>query len=97
MAELRLEGGELVLHLSGAEKAEAIRGDLRVPLSAVRGVEVVGDAHSWTGIGADSRSGCGSPAPPLWLLSAAMARRCRRSPWRHAPRRAGALGRCPLG
>jgi hypothetical protein len=37
MAELQLEGGELVLHLSGAEKAEAVRGDLRVPVSAIRG------------------------------------------------------------
>ncbi len=50
MAELRLEGGELVLHLSPAEKAEAVHGDLRVPLSAVRGVEVLDDAYGWTGI-----------------------------------------------
>jgi hypothetical protein len=50
MAELRLEGGELVLHLTGAEKAEAVHGDLRVPVSAIRGVEVLDDAHSWTGI-----------------------------------------------
>jgi len=48
MAELRLEGGELVLHLSGAEKAEAIHGDLRVPRSALRDVEVIDDAHEWT-------------------------------------------------
>jgi hypothetical protein len=45
MAELQVQGGELVLHLSGAEKAEAVHGDLRVPLSAVRGVEIVQDAH----------------------------------------------------
>ena len=51
MAELQLEGDELVLHLSGMEKAEAVHGDLRVPLSTFRGVEVLGDAHSWTGIG----------------------------------------------
>ena len=50
MAELQLDGGELVLHLSGAEKAEAVHGDLRVPLSAIRGVEVLDDAHSWTEI-----------------------------------------------
>ena len=62
MAELQLEGAELVLHLSGAEKAEAVRGDLRVPVSAIRGVEVLDDAHGWTGIGAGSRSGCASPA-----------------------------------
>jgi hypothetical protein len=45
MAELRVEGGELVLHLSGREKAEAVHGDLRVPLSAVRGIEILQDAH----------------------------------------------------
>ena len=61
MAELQLEGDELVLHLSGAEKAEAVRGDLRVPLSAVRGVEVVDDAHSWTGIGAGFKVGMRVP------------------------------------
>ena len=57
MAELQLEGGQLVLHLSGAEKAEAVRGDLRVPVSAIRGVEVLDDAHSWTGIGAGFKVG----------------------------------------
>lgn len=45
MAELQVQGGELVLHLSGAEKVEAVHGDLRVPLSAVRGVQIVQDAH----------------------------------------------------
>jgi hypothetical protein len=45
MAELQVQGDELVLHLSGAERAEAVHGDLRVPLSAVRGVEIVQDAH----------------------------------------------------
>ena len=57
MAELQLEGDELVLHLSGAEKAEAVHGDLRVPLSTLRGVEVLDDAHSWTGIGAGFKVG----------------------------------------
>jgi len=61
MAELQLEGDELVLHLSGAEKAEAVHGDLRVPLSAVRGVEVVDDAHSWTGIGVGFKVGLRLP------------------------------------
>jgi hypothetical protein len=45
MAELRVEDGDLVLHLSGVEKAEAVHGDLRVPMSAVRAVEVLDDAH----------------------------------------------------
>jgi hypothetical protein len=61
MAELQVEGGELVLHLSGVEKAEAVRGDLRVPLSAIRGVEVIDDAHSWTGIGAGFKVGMRVP------------------------------------
>jgi uncharacterized protein len=45
MAELRVEGNELVLHLTGDEKLEAVHGDLRVPLNAVRSVEVLDDAH----------------------------------------------------
>jgi hypothetical protein len=61
VAELRLEGAELVLHLSGAEKAEAVHGDLRVPLSALRGVEVLDDAHGWTGIGVGFRVGMRVP------------------------------------
>ena len=45
MAELQIEADALVLHLSAAEKVGAVHGDLRVPLSAVRGVEVLQDAH----------------------------------------------------
>jgi hypothetical protein len=45
MAELQVEGDELVLHLSRLEKLEAVHGDLRVPLSAVRGVDVIENAH----------------------------------------------------
>lgn len=45
MAELRVEGDELVLHLSRLEELEGVHGELRVPLSAVRGVEVLDDAH----------------------------------------------------
>ena len=44
MAELRRDGDELVVALSFAEKAEAAHGDIRVPASSVRGVEVVEDA-----------------------------------------------------
>ena len=46
MAVLRIEGGELALHLSAAEKIGAVHGDLRVPLAAVSRVEVLEDAHS---------------------------------------------------
>jgi len=45
MAELRVEGDELVLHLSRLEEAEAVHRELRAPLSAVRGIEVLEDAH----------------------------------------------------
>ncbi len=44
MAELRRDGDELVVALSIAEKAEAAHGDIRVPASSVRQVEVVDDA-----------------------------------------------------
>jgi hypothetical protein len=50
VAELSIKGDELVLHLSGAEKVEGVHGDLRAPLSAVRGVEVLDDAHRAAGI-----------------------------------------------
>lgn len=45
MAELLVEGNEVVLHLSRLEKLEAVHGDLRAPLAAVRSVEIVEDAH----------------------------------------------------
>lgn len=45
MAELQIDGDELVLHLTRIEEIEAVHGDLRAPLSAVRGVEVLEDAH----------------------------------------------------
>jgi hypothetical protein len=44
MAELDRDGGDLVVKLSTVEKAEAVHGDIRVPISAVRSVEVVDDA-----------------------------------------------------
>ncbi|MHB1510806.1 MAG: hypothetical protein ACYCST_17250 [Acidimicrobiales bacterium] len=45
MAELAVENDELVLHLSGAEKAESLHRDMRVPLSAVSRIQVIDDAH----------------------------------------------------
>ncbi|MGH9105628.1 MAG: hypothetical protein ACRDZX_07280 [Acidimicrobiales bacterium] len=44
MAEFIREGQELVLHLSAAEKAEAVHGDVRAPMSSLQGVEIVDDA-----------------------------------------------------
>jgi hypothetical protein len=49
MAELRVEGSELMLHLSAVEKVEGVHGDLRVPLSAVTGIDVLDDAHEPVG------------------------------------------------
>ena len=46
MAELRVMGDELVLQLTGLEKAEAAHGDLKAPLTAIRGVEILEDAHA---------------------------------------------------
>lgn len=40
MATLRREGSELVVKLNDLEKAGALRGDVRVPLDAVRSVRV---------------------------------------------------------
>src|SRR6201996_8737147 len=61
MAELRVEGTELVLHLSVAEKLEGVHGDLRVPLSAVRGAEGLDDAHAPAGASAGGKTGSRIP------------------------------------
>ena len=45
MAELLVEGDEVVLHLSRVEKLEAVHGDLRAPLASIRSVDVLEDAH----------------------------------------------------
>ena len=45
MAELQIDGDELVLHLTRVEEIEAVHGDLRAPLATVRSVEVLEDAH----------------------------------------------------
>jgi len=50
MAELEVRDGQLVLRLSAVEKAEAVHGDLEVPLSSVRRVEVIDDAHEMTSV-----------------------------------------------
>jgi uncharacterized protein len=45
MAELEVEGDELVLRLSIGEKAAGAHGDPRVPLSSLQRVQVLEDAH----------------------------------------------------
>ena len=44
MAELTIQGDELVVHLSTAEKLDAVHGEVRVPLDSVKSVEVLDDA-----------------------------------------------------
>jgi hypothetical protein len=44
VAELRVEGEELVVELSPIEKLEAVHGDVRVPASAVVSLDVLDDA-----------------------------------------------------
>jgi hypothetical protein len=61
MAELRVEGDELVLHLTVAERVESVHGDLGAPLSSVRGVEVLDDAHGPVGIRAGIKIGTRIP------------------------------------
>ena len=61
MAELRVQDGDLVLHLTAAEKVEGVHGDLRVPLSAVRGVEILDDAHAPVGVHAGVKIGTRLP------------------------------------
>jgi hypothetical protein len=61
MAELRIEGDELVLHLSLAEKVEGVHGELRAPLSAVSGIDVLDDAHEAAGPSAGVKIGTRIP------------------------------------
>src|SRR5580698_4776499 len=61
MAELRIDGNELLLHLTAAEKIEGVHGDLRAPLSAVRGIEVLDDAHEPVGVHAGVKIGTRIP------------------------------------
>ena len=44
MADLYVDGDELVLHMRALEKAEGVHGDIRVPFSAVTAVRSVDDA-----------------------------------------------------
>ncbi|HEX3823898.1 MAG TPA: hypothetical protein VHV79_05505 [Mycobacteriales bacterium] len=44
-----------MLHLRKTEKLEGVHRDLRAPLSAVHGIEVLDDAHGPVGIRAGMR------------------------------------------
>lgn len=61
MAELVVEGDDLVLRLSTAEKVEGVHGDLRAPLTEVREVTVLDDAHQAAGIRAGLKVGTRLP------------------------------------
>jgi hypothetical protein len=61
VGELRVDGDELVLELSTLEKAEAMRSNPRAPLSSIHGVDVIDDAHAWTGVGVGFRIGMRLP------------------------------------
>ncbi len=61
MAQLVVDGADLVLRLSAAEKVEGLHGDLRVPLAAVGEVQVLDDAHAAAGIRAGIKMGTRLP------------------------------------
>jgi hypothetical protein len=44
VADVRVEGTEIVVALTALEKVEAVHGDVRLPLAALRGAEVLDDA-----------------------------------------------------
>jgi len=59
VAELCVDGDELVLHMSGPEKAEGFHGDIRVSLRAVSGVRAVDTA--WPELRGVRAPGTGMP------------------------------------
>jgi hypothetical protein len=61
MAELHVDGDDLVLQLSATEKVEAVHGNPAVPLSAISNVEIIDNAHEWTGIGVGLKVGMRMP------------------------------------
>jgi hypothetical protein len=61
MAELVVDGADLVLRLTRAEKVEGLHGDLRVPHSSLVRVEVLDDAHAAAGLRAGLKVGTRVP------------------------------------
>ncbi len=45
MAELIVDGDELVVRMKATERLEAVHGEVRVPLGSVKTVEVLDDAE----------------------------------------------------
>jgi hypothetical protein len=61
MAELVVDGDDVLLRLSVAEKVEGLHGDLRVPRASLVRVEVIDDAHRAAGIRAGVKVGTRIP------------------------------------
>jgi hypothetical protein len=59
VAELQIDGADLVLRLRAMEKAEGVHGDIRVPLSSVTAVRSVDDP--WTELRGIRAPGTGLP------------------------------------
>jgi hypothetical protein len=59
VAELQIDGADLVLRLRAMEKAEGAHGDIRVPLSSVTAVRSVDDP--WTELRGIRAPGTGLP------------------------------------
>jgi hypothetical protein len=61
MAELVVDGDDVVLRLSTVEKVEGLHGDLRVPLRSLVRVEVLDNAHAAAGLRAGVKVGTRLP------------------------------------
>jgi hypothetical protein len=59
MARIYIDGSDLVVGLSPLEKLGAFRGNVRVPLSAIRGAEV--DPDPWSSLRGIRAPGTGIP------------------------------------
>jgi hypothetical protein len=59
MANLTVEGTDVVVHLSGLEKLAAFRGDVRLPAASVRAVAV--DPNPWAALRGIRSPGTGWP------------------------------------
>jgi hypothetical protein len=59
MASLIIDGGELVVRMSRWERAAAFRGDVRVPLAAVRSVAI--EPQPWSALRGMRAPGTGFP------------------------------------
>ena len=67
MADVRVDGGEVVVALTRLEKLAALHGDVRVPLPVVRAVDVVDDGPAAVrGLRAPGTAWPGGPKIGTW-------------------------------